>query len=38
MFMLMLLGALAATYRRLRIRFAIVEPTYHSDGGCYSDF
>ena len=38
MLMLMLLGALAARFGRPRVRFAIVEPTYHTDGGCYCDF
>ncbi|HEY7190983.1 MAG TPA: hypothetical protein VH436_30735 [Vicinamibacterales bacterium] len=37
-FGLMLLDAFIARFRRPRVRMARVEPTYQTDGGCYSDF
>jgi hypothetical protein len=38
MLMLMLIGALAAAFRRPRIRLADVEPAFQTDGGCYCGF
>jgi len=38
MLMMMLIGAVAAGFRRSRTRLANVEPVYQTDGGCYSGF